>query len=79
MSIITEPPRMNHATDQLELQEAETFIARILRHAHTTAEDQGNPDEARAIFRVAVEFALEMESRQSDFDRLAFIKAATGV
>ena len=79
MSITTEPPLMNHATDQLELQEADRFIANILRRAHTTAETHDNPDEARAIFRVAVEFALEMESRRSDFDRLGFIKAATGL
>jgi hypothetical protein len=79
MSAITEPRLMRHATDQLDLLEAESFITRILRRAHSTAETHENPDEARAIFRVAVEFALEIETRRADFDRLAFIKAATGL
>jgi hypothetical protein len=79
MSVTTEPHLMRHAADQLDLLEAERFITHILRRAHTAAETQGNPDEARAIFRVAVEFALEIETRRADFDRLAFIKAATGL
>jgi phosphomannomutase len=53
---------------------SEQFIARILHQAHQTAEA---PSDARAILGVAQMFADEMIATDPDFDRFAFVEAAT--
>ena len=53
------------------------FVARVLQQAHHTAEDQGEPGEARAVLGVAQMFADEMTAAEPGFDRLGFVTAAT--
>jgi hypothetical protein len=55
------------------------LIAHVLCRAHRAAEDLGEPNEARAIFHVAVSFADELTTTNPEFDRLRFIKSATGL
>jgi hypothetical protein len=69
----------SRAVEQHDLLEIEGFIARVLGRAHTTAMSKDNPDEARAIFHLALSFAEEMEARTPGFNRFRFIDAATGV
>ena len=64
-----------HARDREIVQ----YVAHVLRRAHQTAETDNEPNEARAIFHVAVSFASELETTYPEFDRLRFIKAATGL
>src|SRR5919109_2615921 len=59
----------NEAVDQL--------IARVLDRAHRTAEAVDEPNQARAILRVAQSFADELATADPRFDRLQFIKDAT--
>ena len=54
------------------------LIARVLRRAHGTMEAMGDPNEARAILHVAHSFADELATLDPRFDRLQFIKDATG-
>ena len=67
------------ALDQGGPVAVEQFVAHVLRRAHETAENDNNPDEARAIFHVAVSFASELETANPQFDRYQFIEAATGL
>ena len=53
------------------------FVARVLQEAHHTAEDQGEPGEARAVLGVARMFADEMTAVDPGFGRLGFVTAAT--
>jgi hypothetical protein len=53
---------------------SEQFIARVLRQAHHAADA---PSDARAILGVAQMFADEFTVSQPEFDRLAFVEAAT--
>jgi hypothetical protein len=73
---VTEP---HTPTGQQDHSAAQRFVAHVLRDAHRTADTYDEPDEARAIFHMAVSFASEMEQADPEFDRLAFIKAATGL
>jgi hypothetical protein len=57
----------------------EHFVAHVLRRANDTAKNDNNPDEARAIFHVAVSFAAELETTDPEFDRFRFIETATGL
>jgi ABC-type transporter Mla subunit MlaD len=57
---------------------AEQLIARVLGRAHRTAEALEEPDEARAILRLAHAFADELAGTDPRFDRAAFIHTATG-
>jgi hypothetical protein len=50
------------------------FVARVLRRAHETADA---PSDARAILGVAQLFADELTASDPEFDRLAFVEAAT--
>jgi hypothetical protein len=54
------------------------LIARVLRQAHGTMDALGAPGEARAILHVAHSFADELATLDPRFDRLQFIKDATG-
>jgi hypothetical protein len=69
----------DRAPDQRDSLAVVQLIARVLRRAHRTAETLGEPNEARAIFHVAVSFADELTATNPEFDRLRFIKAATGL
>ncbi|MGZ4186897.1 MAG: hypothetical protein ACXVUE_22830 [Solirubrobacteraceae bacterium] len=69
----------NRAADRQDPLGIVRFIARVLEHAHTTAMTRNNPDEARAIFHVALSFAEELETSTPEFDRMRFLDAATGV
>jgi hypothetical protein len=53
------------------------LVARVLGRAHRMAEALNQPDEARAILRVANSFADELAIQDPRFDRLQFIKDAT--
>ena len=70
---------VDEASDPGHLVAVERFVAAVLRRAHETAAGDDNPDEARAIFHVAVAFAGEMETTIPEFDRFRFIEAATGL
>lgn len=70
---------MNHGPDQGDPVAVEQLIAHVLRRAHQAAERFNGPDEARAIFHVAVSFAEELSTTSPEFDRSRFIKAATGL
>jgi hypothetical protein len=54
------------------------LIAYVLGRAHRTAEAQNAPDGARAILYAAHSFADELASDVPKFDRLRFIRTATG-
>jgi hypothetical protein len=69
----------SRAPDQRDRVAVYQLIAQVLRRAHRTAEDLGEPNEARAIFHVAASFADELTTTNPEFDRLRFIKAATGL
>jgi hypothetical protein len=82
---------MNPSTDTAELigryanpdpvdlvtERTEQLIARVLCRAHKAAMAVGAPDEARAILDVAQSFANELAAADSEFDRLAFLRAVT--
>lgn len=55
----------------------EQFIADVLCRAHAAAENDNQPDEARATLHVAFWFAEELTTTNPAFDRLRFIQAAT--
>jgi hypothetical protein len=59
----------NEAVDRL--------IARVLGRGHRMAEALNEPNQARAILRVAQSFADELATADQQFDRLQFIKDAT--
>jgi hypothetical protein len=69
----------NQSPEQGDPRAVEQLIAHVLRRAHRTAETHNDPNEARAIFHVALSFASELETISPEFDRLCFIKAATGL
>jgi hypothetical protein len=54
------------------------LIARVLGRAHRTAESLDEPNEARAILHLAQSFADELAAADPRFDRLGFIRDATG-
>jgi hypothetical protein len=54
------------------------LIARVLGRAHRTAEALDEPDEARAILHLAQSFADELATADPRFDRLRFVRDATG-
>ena len=72
------PVSQTKVPEQGDPPAVEHLIAHVLRCAHRTAETHDDPDEARAIFHVALAFASELETTSPEFDRLRFIKAATG-
>jgi hypothetical protein len=59
----------NEAVDQL--------VARVLDRARRRAEALNEPNQARAILRVAHSFADELATADPRFDRVQFIKDAT--
>ena len=67
------------ALDRLDHPSLDQVVAGMLRRAHDAAETLDSPDEARAILHVARSFADELGATNPDFDRLQFIKAATGL
>jgi predicted deacylase len=56
----------------------EELIARVLSRAHEAVEDLHTSHEARALLHVAHSFADELAGANPQFDRIAFIRAATG-
>jgi hypothetical protein len=54
------------------------LIARVLRRAHGTAAALDAPNEERAILQLAHSFADELATANPRFDRLRFIRTATG-
>jgi len=64
--------------DNGQAEEVDQLIARVLSRAHRTMEGLNAPNEARAILRVAHAFADELSTLDPRFDRLEFIKDATG-
>jgi hypothetical protein len=71
--------RTDGALDRLDPLPLDQLLARILRRAHDAAETLNSPDEARAILHVARSFADELGATNPEFDRMRFIKAATGL
>lgn len=69
----------DHVLDRLDPLAAGELIAHVLRRAHEAAESLNSPDEARAILHVAGSFADELAETSPGFDRVCFIKAATGL
>ena len=65
------PVAMPHET-------ADQLIARVLSRAHRMMEALSAPAEARAILHVAQSFADEFAASDPRFDRVQFIKDATG-
>ena len=61
----------------VDLDVVEEFLTRVLREEHEAAEAADAMREARMILRLAHSFADEFESVKPDFDRVAFIHAAT--
>jgi hypothetical protein len=70
---------MNYALVQRDPEAVEQLIADVLRRTHqmTTAFD--GPHERRAILSVAQSFADELATANPRFDRLRFIRDATGM
>jgi hypothetical protein len=56
----------------------EELIAQVLRGARLMAEALDPPNDSRAILHVAHSFADELATTNPDFDRLRFIRTATG-
>jgi hypothetical protein len=68
---------INHALIEGDPEAVDQFVARVLRHAHETAEARNAPNEARAILDVAHLFADELTASHPGFDRFSFVAAAT--
>jgi hypothetical protein len=51
---------MSYAQDERDRMAVYQLIAHVLRRAHLMAEDLDQPNEARAIFHVALSFADEL-------------------
>jgi hypothetical protein len=68
-----------HPLGRVDPLAAGPLIAHVLRRAHETAMTLNAPDEARAILHVARSFADELATTNPEFDRLCFIRAATGL
>ena len=62
---------------RVDLAVVEAFLTRVLREEHEAAEAADATREARMILRLAHSFADEFEAVKPDFDRVAFIHAAT--
>ena len=60
-----------------DVEAVDELIARVLSRAREAA-DVSSPDEARAILHMAHAFADELATTNPHFDRLRFIRAATG-
>jgi len=56
----------------------EQLVAGVLSRAHQTAMDRDAPDNARGVLYVAHCFADEFAAVNPRFDRLQFIRVATG-
>jgi hypothetical protein len=52
-------------------------IVEVLGRGHRTAVAANEPGEARAILRIAHEFANELAAARADFDRVRFIGEIT--
>jgi len=61
-----------------ELPAIDEFIAGVLRRANQSVEPLRSPGEHRASLRIAHLFADELARTKRPFDRVQFIKAATG-
>jgi hypothetical protein len=68
---------LDDALVQADPVSVERLIARVLCHAHRTAEELDATNEARAILEVAHSFADELATMNPQFDRMQFIEAAT--
>jgi hypothetical protein len=69
-----------HITDapaDSEPEAVDQLIARVLHHAHRTADAHDEPEVERAILQVAQSFADELATANPRFDRLRFIRNAT--
>ena len=69
---------MSYAQVGGDPEAVEQLIAHVLRRTHQMAAALDAPHERRAILRVAHSFADELATANPRFDRLAFIKDATG-
>jgi hypothetical protein len=65
-------------SDNGRVETVDQLIARVLGGAHREMEARDAPDEARAILHVAHSFADELAALDPRFDRMQFIKDATG-
>jgi acyl transferase domain-containing protein len=68
----------NDASLEREPETVDQLIARVLRRAHRTAAAVDAPNEERAILQLAHSFADELATANPRFDRLRFIRTATG-
>jgi hypothetical protein len=62
-----------------DLEALHEVIVRVLHQVHQTAKELDTPNDARVILHVAHSFADELATTNPQFDRLAFVRAATDV